>query len=60
MLLRTFARMFGECAWAVAPYIYRYPPTAGLGVRGCHTFGCKALSCSCAVWHICFMPCEHM
>ena len=37
---------------------YRYPPTARLGGRGCHTFGCKVPSCSCAMWHICFIQCE--
>ena len=56
----TYAGIIGTCAWAVAPYIYCCPPTAGLGVRNCHTFGCRALSCSCAVWHICFIRCELM
>ena len=48
----TFVGIAGACAWTAAPYIYRYPPTAGLRVHSCHTFGCKALGCSCAVWHI--------
>ena len=56
MPVSTFAGIVGACAWAVAPYIYHSPPTAGLGVRSCHTFGCKALS---SVWHICFIRCEH-
>ena len=50
MLVTTFVGIIGACAWAVAPYIYCSPPTAGLGVRSCHRFGCKALSCSCAAW----------
>ena len=54
----TFVDIDAACSRTVAPYFHRYPPTAGLGMRSCHTFGCSAPSCSCAVWHICFIPCE--
>ena len=60
MPVTTFVGIVGACAWAVTPYIYQCPPTAGLGVRSCHTFGCKALRCLCAVWPICFIRCELM
>ena len=40
------------------PYVYHDPPTAGLEVHGCHTFGCRVLSSWSTVWHTCSIRCD--